>query len=103
MRKRSIQIINEKGLHARAAAKLVKTAQQHNCTLWVRRSVDPEQGDLLRESDGRVNACSILGLMMLGAGKGVMLDLLTDADGAAADAVLDAIIALIEARFGEDA
>ena len=77
-------IVNKLGLHARAAAKLTHIASGFQCDIWLSRS------------GRRVNAKSIMGVMMLAAGKGskVMLE----AEGADADAALKAITAL-EARI----
>jgi phosphocarrier protein len=80
-------IVNKLGLHARAAAKLTHLASGFQCEIWISRS------------GRRVNAKSIMGVMMLAAGKGskVMLE----AEGADADAALKALTALIANRFGE--
>ena len=81
-------IVNRLGLHARAAAKLTHIASGFQSDIWLSRS------------GRRVNAKSIMGVMMLAAGKGskVMLE----ADGADADAALKALTALIANRFGEN-
>jgi len=81
-------IVNKLGLHARAAAKLTHLASGFQCEIWISRS------------GRRVNAKSIMGVMMLAAGKGskVMLE----AEGADADAALKALTALIANRFGEN-
>jgi phosphocarrier protein len=82
-----IGIVNRRGLHARAAAKLVTLAERFSATVEIAK-------------DGQsVSARSIMGLMMLGAGPGstVMLT----ADGFDAKEALDAIAALIEAGFHE--
>ncbi len=97
---RTVTIINKKGLHARAAAKFVKCASNYEADVRVKRLVPPNQTELLEDADASVSARSILGLMMLGAGSGVALEL--TAQGADAEAALAAIIALVEARFDED-
>lgn len=82
-----VGIVNRRGLHARAAAKLVTLAEQYSAEIEVTK-------------DGQsVSARSIMGLMMLGAGQGssVMLS----ADGPDAREALDAITALINAGFHE--
>jgi len=81
-------IVNKLGLHARAAAKLTHLASGFQSEIWISRS------------GRRVNAKSIMGVMMLAAGKGskVMLE----AEGADADAALKALTALIANRFGEN-
>ena len=83
-----IVISNRLGLHARAAAKLTQLAGRFS-------------GDIHISRDGRrVNAKSIMGVMMLAAGMGVRVRV--DAEGADADEALAAIQALFESRFGED-
>jgi len=87
MPEREVTIINKLGLHARAAARLVKLASTFGC-------------DTVLERDGReVNGKSIMGVMMLAAGKGTRLKL--RAEGEDAEQALDAIGQLIEDRFGE--
>ncbi len=84
---REIAIVNRRGLHARAAAKLVTMAERFSAAVEVSR-------------DGQsVSARSIMGLMMLGAGIGSTV--LLTADGFDARQALDAIAALIEAGFNE--
>ncbi|WP_442970693.1 HPr family phosphocarrier protein [Roseomonas sp. USHLN139] len=84
----SIRIINSRGLHARAAAKLVSLAERFSACVTVSR-------------DGqKVPACSIMGLMMLGAGKGS--EVVVEAEGWDAREALDAVAGLIEAGFHED-
>jgi phosphocarrier protein HPr len=80
-------IVNKLGLHARAAAKLTHLASGFRSEIWISRS------------GRRVNAKSIMGVMMLAAGQGSMVVL--EADGADADAALAAITKLIAERFGE--
>jgi phosphocarrier protein HPr len=83
----SVKIVNKLGLHARAAAKLVTCANRY-------------AADIQLEHDGqRVNGKSIMGVMMLAAGKGSELSLSADGEDAA-DAV-KAIETLITQRFGE--
>ena len=82
-----VGIINRRGLHARAAAKLVTLAERFSATVEIAK-------------DGQsVSARSIMGLMMLGAGPGSTV--LLTADGFDAKEALDAIAALIEAGFHE--
>ena len=84
---RVVEIVNTRGLHARAAAKLVNTAEKFSATV-----------DVLR--DGQVvSARSIMGLMMLGAGMGSTIEL--RAEGFDAHEALDAIASLVEAGFHE--
>ena len=84
---RVVEIVNRRGLHARAAAKLVNTAERFSATV-----------DVLR--DGQVvSARSIMGLMMLGAGVGSTIEL--RAEGFDAHEALDAIAGLVEAGFNE--
>jgi phosphocarrier protein len=80
-------IVNKLGLHARAAAKLTHLASGFQCEIWISRS------------GRRVNAKSIMGVMMLAAGQGSTVAL--EADGADADAALAALVKLIADRFGE--
>jgi phosphocarrier protein len=85
---RSVEVVNKRGLHARASAKFVKLASDFEAEVTVTR-------------DGQtVDARSIMGLMMLGAGPGSMLEL--KAEGPQADAALDALCALVQSRFDED-
>jgi phosphocarrier protein HPr len=81
------QIVNKLGLHARAAARLTHVASGFQSEIWLSRS------------GRRVNAKSIMGVMMLAAGKGTTVHI--DAEGADADAALKALTALIAERFGE--
>lgn len=80
-------IINKLGLHARASAKLTQLASSFNC------------GVMLSRNSRRVNAKSIMGVMMLAAAKGTTINIETDGDGEA-DA-MQAILSLINNRFGE--
>ena len=80
-------IINRLGLHARAAAKLTHVASGFQCEIWLSRS------------GRRVNAKSIMGVMMLAAGKGSTVKI--EAEGTDADAALAALAKLIADRFGE--
>jgi phosphocarrier protein len=84
---RSVRIVNRRGLHARAAAKLVTLAEQFSANV-----------DVLRDGQ-EVSARSIMGLMMLGAGMGSTLEL--RAEGFDAHEALEAIAGLIEAGFNE--
>lgn len=87
MLQQEIEIINKLGLHARASAKLTQTAGKYASEVWVSR-------------DGRkVNAKSIMGVMMLAAGKGATVTL--EAEGADAEAALAAIGRLIADKFDE--
>lgn len=85
---RLVTIVNERGLHARAAAKFVKLADSFDAVVTVMR------GGI--SVDGR----SIMGLMMFGAGPGSELRL--SATGAAAEAALDALAALVARGFDEN-
>ena len=80
-------ISNKLGLHARASAKLTKLAGSYPCEVWLARG------------DRRVNAKSIMGVMMLAAGIGVTVDIETD--GEQEQEALDAIVALMNDKFGE--
>lgn len=86
---RTVTIVNKLGLHARATAKLVTCARAF------------ESRVLIRKEDREVSGKSMMGLMMLAAGRGTELEI--EADGPDADAALGAVCALIAERFGEDA
>lgn len=88
MPKAEAQIVNKLGLHARASAKLTQTASKFRCEVWLARN------------GRRVNAKSIMGVMMLAAGKGSFVEIETIGDDA--DAALAELAALIAERFGED-
>jgi phosphocarrier protein len=81
------QIVNKLGLHARASAKLTQVASNYQCEIWLTRS------------GRRVNAKSIMGVMMLAAAKGSVV--VVEAEGADADAALGALLKLIQEKFGE--
>ncbi|HET7836019.1 MULTISPECIES: HPr family phosphocarrier protein [Variovorax] len=87
MTKTSVTISNKLGLHARASAKLTKLAGSFPCEVWLSRG------------DRRVNAKSIMGVMMLAAGMGVTVDVETIGDSE--QEALDAIVALMNDKFGE--
>ncbi len=82
-----IKIINKLGLHARAAAKLVSVASKYSCGLEIEKSGQ------------RVNGKSIMGVMMLAAGKGSCITL--HLDGKDADQCLKEISRLVKNRFDE--
>lgn len=82
-----IVVSNKLGLHARAAAKLTQLAGKFSSDIFISRGAQ------------RVNAKSIMGVMMLAAGMGVSVKI--DAEGADADQALQAIRALFESKFGE--
>jgi phosphocarrier protein len=87
MQQRQIEIANKLGLHARASAKLTQLAGKYKSEVWISR-------------DGRkVNAKSIMGVMMLAAAKGSTVVLETD--GPDENEAIDAIAHLIERRFDE--
>ena len=87
MPKVEIEIINKLGLHARASAKLTQLAGSFPCEVWMERN------------NRRINAKSIMGVMMLAAGKGAKV--VIDCEGDRADEALQAIGQLIADRFGE--
>ena len=87
MIKASATISNKLGLHARASAKLTKLAGSFPCEIWIARG------------ERRVNAKSIMGVMMLAAGMGTTVEL--DAEGDRAQEAVDAMRALIDDKFGE--
>jgi phosphocarrier protein len=85
--KRTIQVSNKLGLHARASAKLTQMASKYQSSVWIARN------------GRRVNAKSIMGVMMLAAGLGSTVELETD--GADETTAIDAIEALFNDKFGE--
>jgi phosphocarrier protein HPr len=87
MVKASVTISNKLGLHARASAKLTKLAGSFPCEIWISRG------------ERRVNAKSIMGVMMLAAGMGANVEL--DVQGEREQEVIDALLALINDKFGE--
>ena len=85
---RTVEIVNKRGLHARASAKFVKLAALYDAEVRVSK-------------DGQtVDARSIMGLMMLAAATGCFIDI--EADGEQAIEAVDALEALVAARFDED-
>jgi phosphocarrier protein HPr len=88
---RRVTIINELGLHARAASKLVSLANKFT-TIELK----------IAREDMMVNAKSIMGVLMLAASKGTDLTLIAVGPEADATGALDAIVALINDRFGEE-
>jgi len=87
MIKTTTTISNKLGLHARASAKLTKLAGSFPCEVWMSRG------------DRRVNAKSIMGVMMLAAGMGVEVEVETL--GEREQEAMTALLALIEDKFGE--
>jgi len=82
-----VLIVNKLGLHARASAKLTQVASAYACEVWLSRN------------GRRVNAKSIMGVMMLAAGKGAAITI--EAEGEGADAALAALQKLIAGKFDE--
>ena len=87
MLQREVTISNKLGLHARAAAKLVSTASGYSAEV------------MLDKQGQRVNGKSIMGVMMLAASKGTVLRLSVDGEGE--DEAMQAVVALIDNKFGE--
>ena len=87
MARAEVEIVNKLGLHARASAKLTQVASGYSCELWLERN------------GRRVNAKSIMGVMMLAAGKGALI--VIDAEGEDAEAALAALQKLIADKFDE--
>lgn len=87
MLKQEITITNKLGLHARASAKLTKLAGSFNCDVW------------MSKGERRINAKSIMGVMMLAAGLGSQVVLETD--GPQEEEAMTALVALIQDKFGE--
>lgn len=87
MVQKEIEIVNKLGLHARASAKLTQLAGKFKSEVWMTRD------------KRRVNAKSIMGVMMLAAGRGSTV--LLETEGPDEQACLDALVELIEHKFGE--
>ena len=87
MPRREVEIVNKLGLHARASAKLTQLAAKFPCEVMIERN------------GRRVNAKSIMGVMMLAAGKGATVALETT--GVQEDEAMEAMVALIADYFGE--
>ncbi|MDO8988403.1 MAG: HPr family phosphocarrier protein [Sideroxyarcus sp.] len=87
MLQQDAQIINKLGLHARASAKLTQMASQYPCEVWLTRN------------GRRVNAKSIMGVMMLAAAKGTTINIETT--GEKEQEAMTALVALIADYFGE--
>ena len=85
---RELQIINKRGLHARASAKFVQMVEKFNAEVWVTRGSET------------VGGTSIMGLMMLAAGPGTSV--VVSATGPEAQAAIDAIAALVADKFNEE-
>ena len=86
--RRVLEIINKKGLHARASAKFVQTVEKFDAQVTVTRGGES------------VGGTSIMGLMMLSAGTGT--EIVVEAKGKQAAEVMDALVALVTAGFGEE-
>lgn len=86
--KRVLRIVNEKGLHARASARMVEVVEDHDARAEVSRDGMTASGD------------SIMGLLMLAASKGTTIEIETS--GREAEKLADALEALVADRFGED-
>ena len=84
----TLEIVNEKGLHARASAQLVELIEGYDSSVKVSREGETASGD------------SIMGLLMLAAAKGTTIDVCVE--GADAEALAEAITELVVNRFGED-
>ena len=87
MIQQELEIVNKLGLHARASAKFTQLASKYKSDIWLTRN------------GRRVNAKSIMGVMMLAAGKGAKVTL--EADGKDEQAAVEALSALVNDKFGE--
>ena len=87
MIKKTTTVINKLGLHARASAKLTKLAGSFPCEVWIARG------------ERRVNAKSIMGVMMLAAGLGS--EVILETEGPQELEAMDALLALMTDKFGE--
>jgi len=86
---RRLEIVNAKGLHARASARFVETVERFDASARVSRDGQTVAGD------------SIMGLLLLAAARGAVIEVETD--GPEAEALMEALAALVAARFGEEA
>jgi phosphocarrier protein len=86
---KTVEIVNLRGLHARAAARFVKTAELHQACVTVFKD------------DMAVGGLSIMGLLMLAAAKNSRIRISAEGDGA--EEALNALVELVECGFGEDA
>ncbi len=86
--RRTLEIVNEKGLHARASARFAELVEGHACRVEVSKDGMTVSGD------------SIMGLLMLGAGRGSRIEIAVE--GAGAEALAEKIEALVKDRFGEE-
>ena len=87
MIQQELEIVNKLGLHARASAKFTQLAAKYQSNVWLTRNAR------------RINAKSIMGVMMLAAGKGARVTL--EADGNDEKDCIDALAKLVSDRFGE--
>jgi phosphocarrier protein len=87
MQQQEVEIVNKLGLHARASAKLTQLAGAYACEVWLSRS------------GRRVNAKSIMGVMMLAAAKGSRV--VVETNGADEEDAMQALVKLIGDKFGE--
>ncbi|WP_037586120.1 HPr family phosphocarrier protein [Stenoxybacter acetivorans] len=88
MLKQEVEIVNKLGLHARASSRFTQTAGRFQCEVWVSRK------------DRRINGKSIMGLMMLAAAQGCVIELETN--GIDEQEAMNTLVSLIQDRFGED-
>ena len=84
---KELTIRNKMGMHARPAAQFVKRASKYQCDVWVEKDVEP------------VNGKSIMGLMMLAAGRGETIKII--ADGNDAEAAVADLVELVSSGFGD--
>ncbi len=87
MLQKDIEIINKLGMHARASAKFTQLATQFKSDIWLSRN------------ERRINAKSIMGVMMLAAAKGSTVQI--EVDGSDEQDALTALVALVTNKFGE--
>jgi len=87
MQQLEVEIVNKLGLHARASAKLTQLASKYQAEVWMTRN------------GRRVNAKSIMGVMMLAAGMGITVEIETN--GERENEAMDALVALMDDKFGE--
>lgn len=85
---KELVIMNKTGLHARPASKFVQVANSYKCEIYIEKD------------NTKINAKSIMGVMILGASKGTKITII--ADGLEEEAALKALSDLIESKFGEE-
>jgi phosphocarrier protein len=100
MQRLTLPITNRLGLHARAAAKLVKLANSFRCRILLSRADWPRNANAQSEPPEAVDAKSIFGILLLAASQGAVIEV--SAEGADEVEAIEAVRKLIEGKFGEE-